>query len=301
MVYTMKILLTFRDFSELHGTSMYFYDLACGLKKQGVDVSILSVVKGQKPNSISDLANKCEKIGVKCYNFNQAPNIKFDMIIASHRTVISQFIDNKLYSDTPIIQICHATVINEEFPIVNARIVHYIAVRPEIAKMLQDKYYLDESQISTIWNPINFNRILSTKRVPPRKKTVLFPGTIDYLRKETLLSLYEKAKAEDFKLVVVGKKFDTYLDDLDPRIISVHIPTWNMKNYYARATHTASIFVGRTTIEGWLWGLPSLVYTVDEFGKVQGMTEMNPLEDMDHFNHINVAKQVINVIEHFKS
>ncbi len=293
----MRILLTFLNYNGWHGTSIYFYDLACALKKQGNDVSILSNCQGDEPNTMCDLAIKSEKLGITCFHFTHAPKTKFDVIIASHRTVISSLIQNNLYGETPIIQICHSEIINEEFALVDKRIKHYIAIRPAIAKMMEDKYYIDPSQISLIWNPINVERLLSVNKRSREKMRVVFPATIDYLRKDTLLSLYEKAKEENFEIVVVGKKYMDYLDNLDPKYISVYPPVWNINRYYANATHTASIMLGRTVLEGWHFGLPSFVYNVDSFGKIQGMELMQSPEDLSIFDSNVVAKQVKDVCE----
>jgi hypothetical protein len=292
-----KILLTFLNFNGWHGTSMYFFDLACALKKQGHDVSILSDVRGDEENTLCDLGIKCEKLGIRCFIPTHAPSIKFDVILASHRSVISTIIQKNLYPDSPIISINHSEIISEEWALVDKRIKHYIAIRPAIAKLLEDKYYIDPSQISVIWNPINLERLLSVKKNPCDKMRVVFPATIDYLRKDTLLSLYEKAKDEGFEIVVVGRKYMDYLDDLDPNIISVHAPVWNINRYYANATHTAGIMLGRTSIEGWHFGLPSFVYNVDEFGKIQGMELMQPPEDLSIFDSDRVADLVLDVCE----
>lgn len=274
------------SFSQLTGSELYFYDLACGLRRLRCDVTILSdFTKG-------DLWKRAEKRGIKCRPFTHAPSEKFDVIIASHRTVIAAFISNKLYDGTPIIQICHSEIIPEELPIVHERVKHYVAIRPAIAKLMEDKYYIDSLQISLIWNPINAERLLSVKKQTPSEMTVLFPATIDYLRQAAMLSLYEKAKLENFKIIVVGRKYMDYLDGLDSSVIEVHEPTDNIGKYYAKATHVASIMRGRTCIEGWHFGLPCFEYTVDSLGVVEGMELVYPPSDLSIFDYKKVSKKV---------
>ncbi len=287
----MNILLTCLSFANKTGSELYFYDLACGLKTLGHEVSILSNLTG------GTLYKRATKRGIKCFAITHAPSeLKPDVILASHRTVIAALLKYKLYTAVPIVQICHSEIIPEEYPMVDERVIHYIAIRPSIAKLLEDNYYIDPSQISLIWNPINVARLTSVKSTQPKnQKNVLFPGTIDYLRKSAFLNMYDRAVSEGFHMTVVGHKYMDYLDNLDPNVITVDPVTDNMGEYYAKATHTAGIMLGRTTIEGWLFGLPAYIYIVDSMGVIQTMEEQaTPPVDLIYFDHINVATVVTN-------
>ena len=191
-----NILLTCLNFKGTTGSELYFYDLACGLKKIGYKVSVLSNLKD------GFLWEKAHRMGINCYDFSQCPNQKFDIILASHRPVIDQFCKNKLYEEVPIISINHSEIIPLEYPIIDDRIIHYIAIRQSIKDFLENKYFIPSESISLIYNPINTDKILSAKKRVAKKKTVLFAGTVDYLRKDSMLDLCKKANEENLAGIV---------------------------------------------------------------------------------------------------
>lgn len=290
----MNILITCLNFKGLTGSELYFYDLACGLKMLGHKVSILSNVKDGK------LWIHADRKGIKCFDFTQAPNDTFDIILASHRPVIDTLCKNNLYQSTPIISINHSEIIPLEYPIIEDRIIHYVAIRQSIVDFLINKYFIPDDSVSLIYNPINTHKLLSVKKRIPKKKTVLFAGTVDYLRKESMLDLCKKANQEDFNLWFVGSvNGDNYLlPELNDRI-SWEDSVWNIQDYLAGATHTAGIQMGRTEIEGYFFGLESIRYTVNAEGKIQEISEHKPphlkllFED---FSYINVARKIEHLI-----
>jgi len=289
----MKILLTCLNFKGLTGSELYFLDLACGLQKIGNDVSILSQMKD------GFLHEKASKYGVKCYDFSQAPNEKFDIILASHRPVIKSFVEDNLYADTPIISINHSEVIQLEFPLIDLRIVHYIAIRESIKSFLKDKYFIDDEMISLIHNPINTDKLLSKKGLKPKRKYVLFPATIDYLRKETIIDLSKKANEENFDLVIVGENKSDYIESVLSENVTWHTPSWEIQNFYRNATHTSGIQMGRTEIEGYFFGLPCYRYNVNRDGEIISNSLIEPPDFdtcMETYGYISVAKKIENLI-----
>jgi len=289
----MKILLSCLNFNSLTGSELYFYDLACGLKKIGCDVSILSNLKDGM------LYQKAEKQGISCYDFTIAPNSKsvFDVIIASHRPIIELFIEKNLYPNIPIISVNHSEIIPLEYPVIDKRVIHYIAIRESIKKYLEDNYFILSEDISLIMNPINTDKLLSVKKNKNiKRKRVVFPATIDYLRKNTIKNLSEKRLVEDFDLVLIGKiNGDNYIDEIKNKNVFIAEQTWNIQKYYANATHTSGIQLGRTEIEGYFFNLPCYRYTVDKNGTILSFSEVQPpsLEYcFDTFGYISVAKKI---------
>lgn len=287
----MKILLTCLNFKKTTGSELYYYDLACALVDLGHDVSILSNMEG------GFLYQKAERRHIKCYDFSQAPKDTFDIIIGSHRPVLNTIINDKMYGDTPIISINHSEIIDFEYPIIDIRIKHYIAIRESIQKFLEERYYIDSGNISMIYNPINKDKLLSAKKRTPKKKTVVFPATVDYLRKNAIKFMCDLAKKQDFNLVIIGEKIENYLDEYMNENCAWEPAVWEIQRYYANATHTAGIQFGRTQIEGYFFGLPCYQFTVDKLGAVYGMSIVEPMKDLTIFESKNVARQIIQVCE----
>ena len=126
----MKILLTCLNFKGTTGSELYFYDLAVALKNIGHDVSILSDLEG------GFLWERAQQRKIECFHKTQAPNVDFDIIIGSHEPVLKSIINDKLYRNVPIISINHSEIIPEEYPVVDIRIKHYIAIRESIKEFL---------------------------------------------------------------------------------------------------------------------------------------------------------------------
>ena len=106
-----------------------------------------------------------------------------------------------------------------------------------------------------IHNPIDSGRFKIYENVKT-KPFVLFVGTIDYLRKNTIYDLVEYTKENNKQLWLVGTNKSDYLDDL--------LSNDNVKE----CEETASILMGRTTIEGWLCGKSGWIYQIDDQGNI---------------------------------
>ena len=63
-------------------------------------------------------------------------------------------------------------------------IKEWIAIRPEIEEFLIQKHNIEKEKIKVIYNPINEEKFLNSKK---EENYLLFVGTIDYLRKNTHL------------------------------------------------------------------------------------------------------------------
>ena len=69
--------------------------------------------------------------------------------------------------------------------------------------------------------------------LPPKteKEVILFVGTIDYLRRDTILDLIEKTKENNQILRIVGKKRVNFLDGINEPHVEYYEPVWNIENY----------------------------------------------------------------------
>ncbi|MFN9902108.1 MAG: hypothetical protein ACK55Z_25670, partial [bacterium] len=120
----------------------------------------------------------------------------------------------------------HSEVIDLEKPVKHESIKRYIAIRPEIKEHIIEQDEIPEELIDVIYNPIDetrFNQI-ETKE----ENAVLFVGTIDYLREQTIKDLIDYTNENQMELWIVGENKSDYLDDI---LLNKHVkrfpPTWN--------------------------------------------------------------------------
>ena len=309
-----KVLLSCLNFKTFTGSELYVFELAKELKKLNCSVTVLSQIGGP----LTDMA---KKLGIKCLSFEEAPGFKlgdgkwgfntqegfkpstenvlyrvsevdFDIIHMQHKPVAERMIQfypeiNKIYS-------IHSEVIELEDPIKHESIKKYIAIRPEIKDYIVDKFEIPEEQVEVIYNPID-NDKFKPKPTVKTENSVLFVGTIDYLRKETILDLMERTKEEGKELWLVGEDKSNYLLQIlfEPHV--KYFPaTWSVENFIYKCEETAGIQLGRTTIEGWMCGKPSWIYKVDSGGFILSKEKFDPPTDIEKYYASNVAQQIKN-------
>jgi hypothetical protein len=317
----LDILLGCLNFANLTGSELYVYELAKGLVKQGHNVSICSIIG----NPLSDFA---KKLGIKLYNIQEPPgfklgdgkwllktpngdviskdntlyrvsNVNFDIIHLNHKPITEHLI--RLYPNTPVICSIHSEVIPLEEPVISPDIKKYVAIRPEIKEYIVKNFGIDESLVNVIYNPIDNSKFKITNATQKRdKKRILFVGTIDYLRKETIQDLINKTKTDNEELWIVGKKNDNYLDSLiiGQNHVKYFEPTYNIEKYIQECDETAGILLGRTTIEGWLCGKKGWIYNIDASGNIISKELHDIPNDVDKFNSTSVVSEIL---EEYKS
>jgi glycosyltransferase involved in cell wall biosynthesis len=307
-----KVLISSLFFRTFTGSELYIFELAKNLIKQNCDVTVMSQIGGP----LTDMA---KRLGIKCIPFEEAPGFKlgdgkwgfntpegfkvstenvmyrvsevnFDIIHMQHKPVAERMI--QFYPEIDKIYSIHSEVIELEDPIKHESIKKYIAIRPEIKDHIVDKFEIPEEQIDVIYNPID-NDKFKPKPLVKTENSVLFVGTIDYLRKETILDLMERTKEEGKELWLVGEDKSNYLQQV---LFEPHVkyfpPTWSVENFIYRCDETAGIQLGRTTIEGWMCGKPSWIYKVDSGGFILSKERFEPPVDVEKYFSSNVAKQI---------
>jgi glycosyltransferase involved in cell wall biosynthesis len=212
-----------------------------------------------------------------------------DLIHTQHKPITEHIC--RLYPNIPKISTIHSEVIDLEIPYVHESIKKYIAIRPEIKDYLITEHSIDEEKIKVIYNPIDNTKFKSSTT---SEDYVLFVGTLDYLRKNTIFDLVEKTKERGLKLVVVGEDKSIYLNELKSHSHVEYYPaTWSVEKYVSKCKETAGIQLGRTTIEGWISGKPGWIYKVDAQGNIMDIEYHEPPTDVDKYYSENVTKQVI--------
>lgn len=312
----LKVLIGCLNFSNYTGSELYVFELAKQLIKQNCEVSICSSIG-------EPLLSAAHKLGVKLYNIQEPPGYKlgdgkwllkthngeipstpntlykvqdvnFDILHLNHKPITEHLL--KVYPETPVICSIHSEVISLEEPVVSPNIKKYIAIRPEIKSHIVNNFGIDENLVSVIYNPIDNNRFKVIKTNEKRdKKRILFVGTIDYLRKNTIQDLINVTKENNQELWIVGKKNDTYLDVMlnNQEHVKYFGPTNNVEKYIHQCDETSGILLGRTTIEGWMCGKNGWIYNVDDMGNILDKKLHVVPEDIEKFKSDNVIKQII--------
>jgi len=317
----LNVLLGCLSFANYTGSELYVFELAKQLINEGCNVSVCS-------NIGEPLLSAGHRLGIKMYSLQEPPNFKlgdgqwklkttngdvlsekntlykiadidFDVIHLNHKPVTEHLL--RLYPNTPVICSIHSEVINLEEPVISPQIKKYIAIRPEIKDFLVNKFEINSEAIDVIYNPIDSNRF-TPKNIEQHKDTkrILFVGTIDYLRKQTIQDLIATTKTDGNELWIVGKKNDKYLDDMikDQSHVKYFPPTNEVEKYINKCDETAGILLGRTTIEGWMCGKKGWIYDVDNTGMIKSKALHDVPTDIDKFKSDVVVKQII---EEYKS
>jgi glycosyltransferase involved in cell wall biosynthesis len=281
-----KILIGCILFKEFTGSEMYVYELAKGLLNLNYDVSVVS------PNIGGRLTDLAIKHGIKVYTFNTLnKNENFDLIHCQHFPITQELI--KIFPITKKICTIHSEVNSTENPIQHFSIFKYIAIRPEIKEHLINKFGILSDMIEVIYNPIDETRF-NTNDIK-NDGYLLFVGTLDYLRAQTIFDLINYTKENNKEFWLVGKNHSNYL----PQILSnSHVKyfdsTADVEKFVKNCDVTAGILLGRTTIEGWMCGKPGWIYDVNDKGQILGKKIYSPPSDVDKFYVSNVVNKINN-------
>ena len=312
----LKVLIGCLSFANYTGSELYVFELVKQLIKHGCDVSVCSSIG-------EPLLSAANKLGVKMYSIQEPPGFKlgdgkwmlkspqgdvasqpntlykvqdinFDVIHLNHKPVTEHLL--RFYPETPVICSIHSEVISLEEPVISPQIKQYIAIRPEIKEHIVETFGVDKDLVSVIYNPIDADKFKVVNTTEKRsKKRILFVGTIDYLRRNTIKDLINVTRENNQELWIVGKKNDTYLDEMianEPHV-TYHEPTSNVEKFIHQCDETAGILLGRTTIEGWMCGKSGWIYNVDSTGIILSKALHEVPTDVDKFNSKNITTQII--------
>lgn len=316
----LKVLIAALNFRQYTGSELYVLELAKELMKKDCEVSICS-------NYGDPLASKAKKLGIKLYDLENPPGYKlgdgkwllkmpngdvpstpktlyrvedydFDVIHLNHKPVAEHLI--RLYPNIPIVTSIHSEIIGLEEPVIHPQVKKFIAIRPEIKEHLINAFDIPEESIDIIYNPIDTTRF-KPKPLPKKdKKRILFVGTIDYIRQETIGDLIIKTKEDNEELWIVGRKGESdYLPNMMMGLDHVkYFPdTANIETYVQQCDETAGIMLGRTTIEGWLCGKKGWIYDIDSTGRILSKKLADIPENINDFKAENVASKVLDIYQ----
>jgi GT2 family glycosyltransferase len=279
-----KVLIGCYFFKDYTGSEMYVFELAKNLLKLDCDVSIIS--------SISDgpLTKRAMDLGIKIYTFQNIPvNINYDIIHTQHHPITVEL--DKYFPNTKKITTIHSEVIEIENPYMCLNVKKYIAIRLEIKNFLIKNFPIIDKDIELIYNPVDETRF--NKKGTSDQNFILFVGSLENLRRQSLLDICQYAKEVGKELWIVGNNHSNYLNDL---IANPHVKyfnsTSNIEEFVKKCSETAGILLGRTTIEGWMCGKPGWIYNIDAQGNIINKEKHNPPDDIEKYYSSNVAEKI---------
>lgn len=193
----------------------------------------------------NEYIDEAENIGIKIHKYK--PKEKYDIY---HSQQVEP--TERVLGLGRVIQTVHSEILDVEFPVTG--VDKYIAVRPSVEAFVMTH---SNRPVSTIFNGVDTDLFYKTEE---NNGKILFVGKEDYLRHDTIEDLRKTNKLFHFQ---------------------------GTQEEVARATRecdkTASIMLGRTTIEGWHCGKTGIVYEVDGMGKIKSKKELTPPIDLTPF------------------
>ncbi len=305
-----KVLIGCLNFKGLTGSEISTMELAKGLSKNGCDVYLTSQIG-------MSFKIEAEKHNIKVFPIQEPPGFKmgdgkwvlntqngqkisepntlykvkeinFDVIHVNHTPITQRLL--QLYPNNNFVNIVRSEVIDLENPIVDEKIKKYIAIRPSIKDYIVNNFDISEDKVDVIYNLFDKSKFIPKKlENGTNNKVTLFVGTMDYLRKESILDLIENVE----ELWLVGKDTMGYAKEFDVKYDNVKYfpPTEKIEDFVNKCDETAGIFLGRTTIEGFLCNKPAWVYTVNKEGNVLSKEYSEVPKDMTIFDNDKIIEK----------
>jgi glycosyltransferase involved in cell wall biosynthesis len=284
----MRVLISVGSYAYLTGSELYCYGLACELRARGHDVAITAGRVG------NEIAQRSRDSGIAVFSFTECPSTWAPDILHVNQLLPACFA-LATFPHVPAVATIHSEFDNER-PLVTDSIRKYICVRESIRALASDRYGIMSDRTVVIPNGIDAARFASVRTEDDAGtdlvKRVLFVGTVDGLRRESLMHLIAKAGDDGWRVRVVGDKHAGYLDRPPPHV-EMYPATWEIERHLADATATAGVLLGRTTIEGWFAGLPGWIYDIGPEGSIKSVELFAPPPDLARYDIANVASRVL--------
>ena len=274
----MKILLSCINANGLGGSEMYHYELARELNLLGHDVTLFTLRQIDWTNEVRLRMQHIRQLDLTNLDINE----KYDIIVASQPEVNSFILNH--FINTPIISIIHSEIRSED-PVLDPRILHYIAIRQPIADMLINDYKISPEKVSLIYNPIDQTRFNSDNITKLKRYSGIFVGEVlDPIRFNPIQHLVTQCIDNDWDLYLMS---DSRYDFNHPNIKYLN-KQWDTENMVKQMHFTAGILLGRTTLEGWCCDIPGYMYIIDVHGNIQSIqTEMpENIKQLCHGNYV---------------
>ncbi len=253
----MKIQLWTHQFRDISGSPVWSYELARVLTQRGHDTTIVAQDVG------GIMKEQADHNGIRVLDYAQRlqrPDVLQVTATGPAHAAVTRF------PGTPAVSTVHSTLIYER-PHVHPWIRAYVGVRPQIVELLRGEYGIDPRLTTVIYNGVDRSRFRPGGE-KFEKPTILFAGTVDYLRAAATHITNHWAAKNNHNVIYVGRKMSGQMDDKPIHVRYCEGDRWDIENLLRQCHMTAGILLGRTTIEGWACGLPGLVHDIDNDGNV---------------------------------
>lgn len=272
----------------LGGSEIFNHELIQGLSQyNNLDITVATLTK---PNLDFYLWQDIIKLGVNITSLEELihNHKKIDLILVSQPQPTS-ILCNYHYNNIPKISIIHSALRSED-AIKHESIKHYISVQPDIYRCLKNQYGIKTKDITMIYNPIDDTRFKKFPQHMSNINGVLIGEINDPLRTQMIEHAVQNCILQGLGLTIISNsKYD-----FKHELIKVVDPYYNTEEYLKYADFTVGIG-GRTTIEGWLCGLPSYIYKVKPDGSILDIQLKYPPKNL-RFKRSFVCSQYYNLI-----
>lgn len=265
---SLEIVLGVRRFETLTGSELYYYELAREYLKLGHHVTVVALEAGGL------LAKKITDLGGEAVSIVDADTLNPDVIISSHEPTQTL----KEMFTCPIIQVVHSEhdlLWEIEKPVPGC--TSYVAIRDEIKdRMVKEGTHPD--LIHVIWNPIDLERFRPTGT---SNRTLLFVGPRDRLREKVIQDVKDFALQKSLKPLFIGQGLENE-------------PHFDIEKETRKCEMTASVFMGRTTLEGWACNKAGVIYQIDKDGQIISRRIVSP-QDTELYDSKKVAQRILDL------
>jgi hypothetical protein len=111
------------------------------------------------------------------------------------------------------------------------------------------------------------------------------------------MDLLEDAQKEKFDVVYCMPKNYFAEQGLPlPKNVSYYPSRWDVETLVKECSETVGIFIGRTTIEGFLCGKPALIYDVDDRGAVVKKYDMSVPKNLEQFDISYMTDKLLQLV-----
>ena len=288
---SLRIALPTIVYSDFTGVELYLYELSRYLVGMGHDVMILC------PRPVGDIIDRTKANGVRVHSFDDYPYDWVPDIIHANEKLPTAFAISR-WPDKPTVVTIHSQFSVEE-PLVTDTIRTYICIREEIAHHVQERFHIAKDRLHLIYNGFDFERFqLAAKPIAKGADTILFVGTIDAIRRQSIEHLIAYTQQNKMRLRVVGKRYESYLDNA-PAHVELLAPRWDVENLFTPdVCQTAGVLLGRSSIEGWISGRPGWIYDIETDGTVKNSKLCPVPDDIEKFNITYTGRRITDLYLH---
>lgn len=238
-----RILVANANLVGVGGSELYTFDLIKALTKiEHIETEYFTFHKG----GISDRIER--ELGVRFMSKN-----KYDLILATHVTSVKE-----LFGKGPIVQICHGTIIDLEFPCLFAD--YHVAVSEEISQSLIEKGYDNEIVLNGL--DLEHKRPLTRPRENVKK----------------VLSLCQSEQANRF-LRSVFEEVDIQFNSLN----KFTNPVFNVVEEINRSDMV--IGIGRSVYDAMACGRPCIIFDNRDYNGNRADGYLRPSKFYDYVKH----------------